>query len=57
MEKEIRCNSCNIKLTNLVGSAKFKCPNCGKADIIRCKSCREVGAKYKCSQCEFTGPN
>lgn len=57
MEKEIECTSCKTKLTNLKGSVMFKCPNCGKGEIIRCLHCRKIAAKYKCSLCNFEGPN
>lgn len=57
MDKIKKCSSCNIELTNLVGSTSFKCPSCGKSDIFRCKHCREIGAKYTCSSCNFSGPN
>ena len=36
---------------------KFKCPNCLKSEITRTLHEREVGAKYECKQCGFTGPN
>ncbi len=57
VEKELICTSCKIKITNLVGSTTFKCPDCGKIKIVRCAHCREVGTKYKCSSCNFEGPN
>ncbi|MEK6940853.1 MAG: zinc finger domain-containing protein [Nanoarchaeota archaeon] len=56
MEKD-HCISCNIELTNLAGSTRFKCPNCGKKEIIRCVHCREIAARYKCEECNFEGPN
>ena len=55
--KEIICTSCKTKLTNMVGAVRFKCPNCSEADIIRCAHCRKISAKYKCSNCNFSGPN
>lgn len=51
------CNSCKQKITNQAGTTKFKCPNCGKYELVRCKHCREIAARYTCSECEFTGPN
>ncbi|MFC1697487.1 zinc finger domain-containing protein [Nanoarchaeota archaeon] len=57
MEKEIICLSCKVKLANLTGSVKFKCPKCGEFEIIRCKHCRDIVAKYKCAACGFEGPN
>ena len=57
MEKEDICISCKKKITNDTGSVRFICPKCEKYEIIRCKHCREIVAKYKCSNCGFTGPN
>jgi Zn-ribbon RNA-binding protein len=57
VKKELKCSSCKRNITNLVGSAKFKCPSCGKQEIIRCKNCREIVATYKCPECGFEGPN
>jgi len=56
MEKKLTCNSCNVEL-NEPGWVKFKCPDCGKADIYRCRHCRSLGAKYECKDCSFSGPN
>lgn len=54
-EKMEKCNSCKTKLGE--GTTRFMCPNCGKAEIIRCKACKKIGAKYKCPTCNFSGPN
>ncbi len=54
---ELICISCKRKITNIEGSVKFPCPNCGKAEIIRCGECRKIAAKYTCPECGFTGPN
>ena len=54
--KEITCNSCKKKVMNNIGCVIFKCPSCGKEDIVRCKECRVLAIKYVCS-CGFTGPN
>ncbi|MAG39316.1 RNA-binding protein [Candidatus Woesearchaeota archaeon] len=51
------CISCKVNIANEKGAAKFLCPNCSKYEIIRCKSCREIVAKYSCPECKFTGPN
>lgn len=57
-KKEImKCSSCNVDITNLAGSVRFNCPSCGKIAIIRCKDCRNKSIKYKCSKCDFEGPN
>jgi predicted RNA-binding Zn-ribbon protein involved in translation (DUF1610 family) len=53
----IRCTSCKKELTNESGVVRFICPNCGKFEIIRCKDCRNLGIKYECPECGFTGPN
>ncbi len=52
-----RCISCKKDVTNDKGVAKFKCPECGKGKIIRCRHCREIAAKYTCKNCDFSGPN
>ncbi len=57
MEKKAICNSCKISITNESGAAVFNCPKCGKSEIIRCKHCRAIAAKYKCHECGFEGPN
>jgi len=55
MTKQL-CVSCKKEITNDPGSVIFICPACDKNKIIRCKSCREICAKYTC-ECGFTGPN
>jgi len=55
--KDLICSSCKTKITNLEGVARFKCPNCGKVEIIRCKKCRKIASKYSCPDCSFSGPN
>ncbi|MEM4245138.1 MAG: zinc finger domain-containing protein [Candidatus Nanoarchaeia archaeon] len=55
--KRLICNSCKKEIINERGSVRFKCPNCGDVEIIRCEHCRSIGARYKCSGCEFEGPN
>ena len=54
--KEITCTSCKVKITNIRGAVSFKCPACGKVEIVRCPGCRKKAIKYTCS-CGFTGPN
>ena len=56
-EKQLVCISCKKRITNDPGSTKFPCPKCGEYEIIRCKNCREIVAKYKCPLCGFIGPN
>ena len=51
------CSSCKTRIANDQGSVTFKCPACGKTEIIRCENCRKIAAKYKCNDCGFTGPN
>ena len=55
--KDTICTSCKTKIANLKSAAIFKCPKCGKVEIIRCERCRRSGIKYKCSDCNFIGPN
>ncbi|MBW2994946.1 DUF1610 domain-containing protein [Candidatus Woesearchaeota archaeon] len=51
------CISCKKTITNTQGSVKFICPSCGKSEIVRCRHCREIAAKYECPNCKYTGPN
>ena len=51
----MKCNSCKKEFDK--GGVKFKCPACGKFEIIRCDSCRKLAAKYVCEKCGFSGPN
>jgi Zn-ribbon RNA-binding protein len=39
------------------GSVKFKCPNCGKSEIVRTQHDRKIAAPYVCPACGFEGPN
>jgi len=57
MAEELVCISCKKRITNKAGATRFKCPSCGKYEIIRCPECRERGIKYTCPECGFTGPN
>ena len=57
LENKKFCASCKTNITNIKGSVEFDCPNCSEKKIVRCFKCRELGTKYKCSKCEFTGPN
>jgi hypothetical protein len=49
-----RCTSCNTEVTD--DFTKFKCPSCGKEDIIRCNRCKSISKQYKCPNCGFIGP-
>jgi len=44
-------------VTNETGAARFLCPNCGKAEILRTKNERQIVTKYTCPECGFVGPN
>jgi len=57
MEQKEICLSCKVRLTNMTGSVRFKCPKCGKGDITRCAKCKKIGTMYTCPQCSFEGPN
>ena len=57
MEVKVVCNSCKKVLTNMGGTARFLCPQCGKTEIVRCAHCRKIAAKYVCIECNFEGPN
>ena len=54
---KLACASCGKSITNDPGNAQFKCPQCGKQEIVRCLHCRKIAAKYKCPECDFVGPN
>ncbi|MBS3171502.1 RNA-binding protein [Candidatus Woesearchaeota archaeon] len=56
VENEV-CTSCKTNIANLKGSVEFSCPNCNKSKIVRCFKCRELGSKYVCLSCGFSGPN
>ncbi|MBU0460031.1 MAG: RNA-binding protein [Nanoarchaeota archaeon] len=51
------CISCKKNVTNDQGCVNFKCPNCGKYELIRCTVCRKNATQYTCPSCEFKGPN
>ena len=53
---EENCTSCKKKISNL-RVARFKCPACGKSEIIRCAACRSNAVAYECKDCGFRGPN
>lgn len=52
-----KCISCHKEITNNKGVTSFKCPSCGKYEIVRCNHCRKIVAKYTCPGCKFVGPN
>lgn len=56
VEQEI-CISCKKNIAGVDMSAVFKCPQCGKAKIVRCGDCRKNSVKYVCPSCGFEGPN
>lgn len=58
MNKEnLKCTSCNKKISNIEYSTVFKCPDCNDFQVVRCGECRERGLKYECPKCGFEGPN
>lgn len=50
-----KCSSCGQGLID-AGFSIFQCPNCGEAEIGRCKGCREHSTSYECPKCGFVGP-
>ncbi|MGI6589124.1 MAG: zinc finger domain-containing protein [Candidatus Iainarchaeum sp.] len=48
------CTTCNKVVTS--NHIEFKCPSCGKTNIVRCASCKEDSKEYKCKECGFVGP-
>ncbi len=57
MTENLKCISCSTEITNMEGFTRFKCPSCGNVELVRCRHCRKIGAKYKCGSCGFEGPN
>jgi Zn-ribbon RNA-binding protein len=55
MDKEKICSSCGVRLIG-GGISFFKCPNCGAAEIGRCRQCRDQSVTYVCPNCGFKGP-
>jgi len=51
-----KCISCKRDVSNMTGTVRFKCPNCGKYEIVRCIDCRINAVKYICPACGFEGP-
>lgn len=56
-KEKLVCSSCKKNVANSQGTAVFKCPSCGKEDVVRCMHCRKIAAKYTCPSCSFEGPN
>ncbi len=50
----LKCTSCKREVTD--NYVRFKCPKCGKAEIIRCLECRDSAVTYVCPECGFEGP-
>jgi len=53
---ELKCSSCGENLVGQKDFVKFKCPDCGEEEIIRCRRCRNLSVSYKCGKCGFDGP-
>ncbi len=53
---ELICTSCRENVVSEERFTKFRCPMCGKAEIIRCARCRKSSNIYICPECEFEGP-
>ncbi|MFB6075955.1 MAG: zinc finger domain-containing protein [Candidatus Aenigmatarchaeota archaeon] len=53
---EVKCSSCGTNLVSEDNFVRFKCPNCGETEIIRCEKCRRMKNKYTCEECGFEGP-
>ena len=56
MFMKLKCLSCKKEVSE-AGSVSFKCPNCLKYEIVRCRHCREIATRYVCPLCSFSGPN
>ncbi|MFA5357416.1 MAG: zinc finger domain-containing protein [archaeon] len=49
-----KCGTCSKTVTSEY--IEFKCPSCGKSNVIRCGHCKETAKTYTCGECGFTGP-
>ena len=49
-----KCSTCGTEVMKMYTA--FKCPKCSKSEIVRCGSCRGLGAEYVCPECGFSGP-
>ncbi len=52
----LSCVSCGRYVESEAKWVAFKCPQCGKADILRCGKCKTVENQYECAECGFIGP-
>lgn len=52
----MNCTSCGTHIAAKETFVKFKCPNCGEVEIIRCKTCKALSNEYICPKCKFVGP-
>jgi len=52
---ELKCTSGGTNVMARKNFVRFKCPNCGEVEIIRCSQCKTASNKYVCT-CGFTGP-
>lgn len=52
----LKCTTCKTNILAKDNFVKFKCPNCGEVEIVRCSTCKTLCNKYTCESCEFTGP-
>ncbi|MBC8444015.1 DUF1610 domain-containing protein [Candidatus Woesearchaeota archaeon] len=50
------CTGCKKNIANTNEAVNFKCPKCGKHEIIRCDHCRKIATGYTCPECGFVGP-
>lgn len=57
MNEDKKCLSCKKVIANDQTSTTFKCPSCGKYEIVRCGNCRANATKFICPECGFEGPN
>jgi predicted RNA-binding Zn-ribbon protein involved in translation (DUF1610 family) len=56
MPEEKKCASCGKRIESETDWVEFKCPKCGKSDLIRCSKCKRLENKYICPECSFEGP-
>lgn len=52
----LKCTTCGENLLTEDKFVRFKCPECGETEIVRCKRCRRLKNPYECEKCGFEGP-
>ncbi len=53
-KEKMLCTSCKQEIGKQ--GVVFKCPKCGKQEIVRCLKCKKLAVPYICEKCGFVGP-